>query len=298
MSKIFGYLAVFIIAAFVSFFITDSLKKKDYNEVSKEHLQTQMVTPGQNNVLSTTNISREENISPSSPKQIIEESKPVNLQKVPQQKVPQQEAPQQKISQTEASQPSTLLKSDSPEQDSPKVLKLRASKRVVKDNTYSFTATVNSEPEVSYRYELKKDGSVISTSMDGVFSNIPPCARYELHIVSESGEDLAKPVIITDCKDKSGPKKITLEDFQKRMLDIQDHTLDGSRNKKKTFVTDDFRVVVVNTNKGIDGDYEVYDVQDVKGMVHTYNKWKGARVVSLEYDSKGYVKLAKIEAVY
>ena len=293
MSKIFGYLAVFIIAAFVSFFITDSLKKKDYNEVSKEHLQTQMVTPGQNNVLSTTNISREENISPSSPKQIIEESKPVNLQKVP-----QQEAPQQKISQTEASQPSTLPKSDFPEQDSPKVLKLRASKRVVKDNTYSFTATVNSEPEVSYRYELKKDGSVISTSMDGVFSNIPPCARYELHIVSESGEDLAKPVIITDCKDKSGLKKITLEDFQKRMLDIQDHTLDGSRNKKKTFVTDDFRVVVVNTNKEIDGDYEVYDVQDVKGMIYTYNKWKDARVVSLEYDSKGYVKLANIEAVY
>lgn len=293
MSKIFGYLAVFIIAAFVSFFITDSLKKKDYNEVSKEQLQTQMVTPGQNNVQSTTNISREENISPSSPKQIIEESKPVNLQKVP-----QQEAPQQKISQTEASQPSTLPKSDSPEQDSPKVLKLRASKRVVKDNTYSFTATVNSEPEVSYRYELKKDGSVISTSMDGVFSNIPPCARYELHIVSESGEDLAKPVIITDCKDKSGPKKITLEDFQKRMLDIQDHMLDGNRNKKKTFVTDDFRVVLVNKNKEIDGDYEVYDVQDVKGMVHTYNKWKGARVVSLEYDSKGYVKLANIEAVY
>lgn len=293
MSKIFGYLAVFIIAAFVSFFITDSLKKKDYNEVSKEHLQTQMVTPGQNNVLSTTNISREENISPSSPKQIIEESKPVNLQKVP-----QQEVPQQKISQTETSQPSTLPMSDSPEQDSPKVLKLRASKRVVKDNTYSFTATVNSEPEVSYRYELKKDGSVISTSMDGVFSNIPPCARYELHIVSESGEDLAKPVIITDCKDKSGPKKITLEDFQKRMLDIQDHTLDGSRNKKKTFVTDDFRVVVVNTNKEIDGDYEVYDVQDVKGMIYTYNKWKDARVVSLEYDSKGYVKLANIEAIY
>ena len=293
MSKIFGYLAVFIIAAFVSFFITDSLKKKDYNEVSKEHLQTQMVTPGQNNILSTTNISREENISPSSPKQIIEESKPVNLQKVP-----QQEAPQQKISQTEASQPSTLPKSDSPEQDSPKVLKLRASKRVVKDNTYSFTATVNSEPEVSYRYELKKDGSVISTSMDGVFSNIPPCARYELHIVSESGEDLAKPVIITDCKDKSGPKKITLEDFQKRMLDIQDHMLDGNRNKKKTFVTDDFRVVLVNKNKEIDGDYEVYDVQDVKGMIYTYNKWKDARVVSLEYDSKGYVKLANIEAVY
>ena len=293
MSKIFGYLAVFIIAAFVSFFITDSLKKKDYNEVSKEHLQTQMVTPGQNNILSTTNISREENISPSSPKQIIEESKPVNLQKVP-----QQEAPQQKISQTEASQPSTLPKSDSPEQDSPKVLKLRASKRVVKDNTYSFTATVNSEPEVSYRYELKKDGSVISTSMDGVFSNIPPCARYELHIVSESGEDLAKPVIITDCKDKSGPKKITLEDFQKRMLDIQDHMLDGNSNKKKTFVTDDFRVVLVNKNKEIDGDYEVYDVQDVKGMIYTYNKWKDARVVSLEYDSKGYVKLANIEAVY
>ena len=293
MSKIFGYLAVFIIAAFVSFFITDSLKKKDYNEVSKEHLQTQTVTPGQNNVLSTTNISREENISPSSPKQIIEESKPVNLQKVP-----QQEAPQQKISQTEASQPSTLPKSDSPEQDSPKVLKLRASKRVVKDNTYSFTATVNSEPEVSYRYELRKDGSVISTSMDGVFSNIPPCARYELHIVSESGEDLAKPVIITDCKDKSGPKKITLEDFQKRMLDIQDHMLDGNRNKKKTFVTDDFRVVLVNKNKEIDGDYEVYDVQDVKGMIYTYNKWKDARVVSLEYDSKGYVKLANIEAVY
>ena len=252
-----------------------------------------MVTPGQNNILSTTNISREENISPSSPKQIIEESKPVNLQKVP-----QQEAPQQKISQTEASQPSTLPKSDSPEQDSPKVLKLRASKRVVKDNTYSFTATVNSEPEVSYRYELKKDGSVISTSMDGVFSNIPPCARYELHIVSESGEDLAKPVIITDCKDKSGPKKITLEDFQKRMLDIQDHMLDGNRNKKKTFVTDDFRVVLVNKNKEIDGDYEVYDVQDVKGMIYTYNKWKDARVVSLEYDSKGYVKLANIEAVY
>ena len=293
MSKIFGYLAVFIIAAFVSFFITDTLKEKDNNEVSNGHLQTQLMTPAQNNVLSTTNISREENISPSSPKQIIEESKPVNLQKVP-----QQEAPQQKISQTETSQPSTHPKSDSPEQDSPRVLKLRASKRVVKDNTYSFTATVNSEPEVSYRYELKKDGSVISTSMDGVFSNIPPCARYELHIVSESGEDLAKPVIITDCKDKSGPKKITLEDFQKRMLDIQDHMLDGNRNKKKTFVTDDFRVVLVNKNKEIDGDYEVYDVQDVKGMIYTYNKWKDARVVSLEYDSKGYVKLANIEAVY
>ena len=133
--------------------------------------------------------------------------------------------------------------------------------------------------------------TVKSISEDGT-------ARYELHIVSESGEDLAKPVIITDCKDKSGPKKITLEDFQKRMLDIQDHMLDGNRNKKKTFVTDDFRVVLVNKNKEIDGDYEVYDVQDVKGMIYTYNKWKDARVVSLEYDSKGYVKLANIEAVY
>lgn len=293
MSKILGYLAVFLVAAFVSFFITDTLKEKDNNEVSNGHLQTQLMTPAQNNVLSTTNISREENISPSSPKQIIEESKSIT-----QQKVSQQEVPQQKTSQPEPSLPSKLPISDSPEQDSPKVLKLRVSKRVVKDNTYSFTASVNIEPEVSYRYELKKDGNVINTSRDGAFSEIPPCTRYELHIVDESGMDLAKSVIITDCKDKSGPKKITLEDFQKRMLDIQDHTLDGSRNKKKTFVTSDFRVVVVNHNKEIDGDYMVSDVQDVKGMIYTYNKWKDARVVSLEYDAKGYVKLANIEAVY
>ena len=179
-----------------------------------------------------------------------------------------------------------------------KPIKLRVSKRDVENNKYSFTAFVDGTPTEAYHFELTKDGTVVSKSNDGSFSDIPPSPKYELHIVSESGDDLAKSISITDCKDKSGPKLITKEEFQTRMLNLQDHSLDGGRNKKKTFVTDDFKVVVINTNKEIDGEYEVSDVQDVKGMIHTYNKWKGARVVELEYDAKGYVKLAKIEAIY
>ena len=112
--------------------------------------------------------------------------------------------------------------------------------------------------------------------------------------------DIVPSIRVAGFTDRSTPQKmlITKEDFQKRMLDYSDRTLDGGRNKKKTFVADGFRVVVTNQDKEKDGDFEVDDIQDVRDMIKTYKKWKSAHVVELEYDTKGYVTVAKIEALY
>lgn len=170
-----------------------------------------------------------------------------------------------------------------------KSAKFKSIKLQYKNNKYSFRASIAGELTEPYHYELLSGDKMIAKSDDGFFEDIPPVdgGSYTLRLVSE-GEVVAS----TDVKGfKDNQKKlITKEEFQKRMLDPSDHTLDGSRGRA-TVVTKNFRVVLVNTNV----DFEVSDVQDVRDMIKTYNKWKGARVVELEYDAQGYVTLAKIE---
>lgn len=179
-------------------------------------------------------------------------------------------------------------------------------------NSYSFTAYVVGNVKDPYHYELWSINvkKLTAKSEDGKFTNIPPVkgGRYKLYLVSDkTGENIVKPISVkgfdvvkepnnnpdTD-KLKEKPKKITEEEFQKRMLDTKDRTLDGGR---KSPVSKTFKVIVVNANSD-ESDFGVSDIQDVRDMIHTYNKWKSARVVELEYDDKGYVTIAKIEAIY
>ena len=138
--------------------------------------------------------------------------------------------------------------------------------------------TVSFEPTIMSEQEMVSDS---------VKQEITPETNYS-DIMEESGEQL-----------QSSNPLISKEDFQRRMLDCSDYTLVGSKSKsKKNYVTQAFQVIVLNSNKEIDGDFEVTDIQDVRDMIMTFNKWRGARVLELEYDSKGYVKLAKIEPIY
>ena len=290
MSKKLGPIAVFLVTACLSFFITKELIVNPLPDplVPKEkESETDISTDVPSDEEATT--------TPATTVTTTPERMKVDTKSTTQQAEIQQTESQLKVNQ----------QIDTPQEPEPKPvptkpIKLKASKRVLKDNTYSFKASIDGTPTESYHFELTKDGTVAYKSDDGNFPNVSPIQKnekYELHVVGESAGDLAPSIPITDCIDKT-IRLITKEEFQTRMLNLQDHSLDGGRNKKKTFVTDDFKVVVINTNKEIDGEYEVSDVQDVKGMIHTYNKWKGARVVELEYDAKGYVKLAKIEAIY
>lgn len=182
---------------------------------------------------------------------------------------------------------------------------LKASKPVEDDNRYSFKASFVGEPTESFHFELWNN-KLVAKSENGSFVNIPAIngGKYKLCLVgNESGKNLASPIIVKGFIDISSPnppvkKLISEEDFQMRMLAKGDYTLNGGKVRgKKSFVTNDFRVVVVNGNSD-DGDFVVSDIQDVRDMIYTYNKWKSARVVELEYDSKGYVTLAKVSPVY
>lgn len=182
---------------------------------------------------------------------------------------------------------------------------LSTTKPVEDNNTYSFTASiVGDQPTEACRYELMAGKNVIQSSNDGRFANIPPIkgGRYVLRLVSQAGRYITSiPVrgfidVNSPEPDAPAPTQkmlITKEEFQNRMLDRNDHSLDGGR---KSYVTKDFKVVVVNANSD-DGSSDVSDIQDVRDMIKTYNKWQGARVVELEYDATGHVTVAKIEAV-
>ena len=91
---------------------------------------------------------------------------------------------------------------------------------------------------------------------------------------------------------------IIFDDFQKRMLDRNDKTLLGYKNKKRSFVAENFKIVLINSNKEIDGEFEASDIQDIRDMIYIYCKWKSARVVELVYNEKGYVTTAIIEPIY
>lgn len=172
-----------------------------------------------------------------------------------------------------------------------KTVKFKPIKLICKNNKYSFKASTVPALTESHHYELLNDGKMIKRSDDGAFDDIPPVegACYTLRLISE-GEEL-ESIEVKGFKDTQ-KRLITKEEFQKRMLDYGDHTLDGSK-RKTTVVDKNFKVILVNTNI----DFDVSDVQDVRDMIKTYNKWKSARVVELEYDAQGYVTCAKVEPV-
>ena len=198
---------------------------------------------------------------------------------------------------------------------------LSGSKPIYDDNnkTYSFTSKFSGNVTDSYHFELWSN-KLVSNSKNGKFTNIPPIkgGKYKLCLVSEAtGKNITSPISVRgfdvvenvsadgdsnenskeisgDNKEKPQKKLITEEEFQRRMLDRSDHSLDGGR---RSVVTKGFRVVVSNANPD-DGSSDVSDIQDVRDMIHTYNKWKDARVVELVYDETGHVTLAKVQAVY
>lgn len=176
-----------------------------------------------------------------------------------------------------------------------KEIVLKASKPSYKNNKYSFKASYVGDISESCRYELWGD-KLIQSSNDGFFSNVPPIGggKYKLNLVSETDNRIIASINVPGFVDNQ-KKLITVEEFQKRMLDRKDRTLDGG---KKSFVTKSFRVVVVNSNPQIDGEHEVTDIQDVREMIYIVDKWKGASVTELEYDAQGYVTVAKIAAEY
>lgn len=200
-----------------------------------------------------------------------------------------------------------VISSSSEPQPQAPIISLNASTLVEDNNTYSFTASVVGEqPAEAYHYELRAGKTLIMRSNDGKFVNIPPIAggRYALHLVSDGGKYITS-IPVRGFVDKNNPEPeatsaptqkmlITKEEFQQRMLDRSDRTLNGGR---KSYVTQVFKVMVVNANSD-DGSSDVSDIQDVRDMIHTYNKWQSARVVELEYDATGHVTLAKIEPVY
>lgn len=193
-----------------------------------------------------------------------------------------------------------------PQPQTPKI-SIKATTPVEDNNTYSFTASiVGEQPTEAYHYELRAGRTLVKSSKDGTFVNIPPIAggRYALHLVSDAGMYITS-IPVRGFVDKNNPEPeatpastqkmlITKEEFQQRMLNKSDRTLNGG---KKSYVTQGFNVIVVNA-KSDDGSSDVSDIQDVRDMIHTYNKWQSARVVELEYDATGHVTLAKIEPVY
>ena len=205
-----------------------------------------------------------------------------------------------------------VISSSSESQPQAPIISLNVSTLVEDNNTYSFTASVVGEqPAEAYHYELRAGKTLIMRSNDGKFVNIPPIAggRYALHLVSDGGKYITS-IPVRGFVDKNNPEPeatsaptqkmlITKEEFQQRMLNFNDYTLYGNRNKKKTVVADKVVVMVINRDKEKEGgEFEITDIQDVRDMIKSYGKWSSARVVELEYDSQGFVTLAKIEPVY
>ena len=179
----------------------------------------------------------------------------------------------------------------------PEKVILKASRPVAsEDNNYSFKASFSGEVKESYHFELWNNTSLVQTSKNGSFANIPE-GNYKLSLISDvTGKNIVPAIPVKAYAPPAPePKKLISEsDFQIKMLDRSDRSLNGG---KKSFVTKGFSVVVVNTDAS-DNDFVVSDIQDVRDMIYTYGKWKSARVVELEYDSKGYVTLAKIAPVF
>lgn len=178
----------------------------------------------------------------------------------------------------------------------PEKVILKASRPVANDdNNYSFKASFSGEVKESYHFELWNNTSLVQTSKNGFFANIPE-GNYKLCLKSDVTGNNIVPAISVKAYTPPAPepkKLISESDFQIKMLDPNDVSLNGG---KKSFVTKSFRVVVVNTVAS-DNDFVASDIQDVRDLIYTYGKWKSARVVELEYDSRGYVTLAKIAPV-
>lgn len=280
MLKKFGLLAVFIIAACMSFFIIKTVK---------DNYKT--VPPVTNTDVTdvTTNGFKEDE-----PEGVTDEPT------------------QEDVVETDLQEELVV-----PTQETAKRIVLKATKPVEDDNKYSFNASFVGEPTESYHFELWSSNKLVKKSENGSFVDIPAVkgGKYKLCMIgNETGKSIASSIFVRGFVDVNNPdpepdvepnpepvdrrkKLISEEDFQKRMLTQGDHTLDGGRNKgKKSFVTKGFRVVVVNVTFSED-EFVPSDIQDVRDMIYTYGKWKSARVVELEYDASGYVTLAKVEPV-
>ena len=281
MLKKIGLIAVFIIAACVSFFIIKTVKD-NYNTMS---------SVANTDVTDVTINKSVENKSEEVTEEVTEEST------------------QEDVVETDLQTELVV-----PTQESAKKIVLKASKPVEDDNKYSFNASFIGEPTESYHFELWSNNKLIKKSENGSFVDIPAIkgGKYKLCMIgNETRKSIASPIVVRGFVDVNNPepepdseinpepvdrrkKLITEEEFQKRMLTQGDHTLDGGKSKgNKSFVTKGFRVVVVNAPAS-DDEFDVSDIQDLRDMIYTY---KSARVVELEYDASGYVTLAKVEPV-
>jgi len=178
----------------------------------------------------------------------------------------------------------------------PKEIVLKVSTPIVNDdNNYSFRASFSGEVGDPYHYELWSNEGIVQRSKQGSFINVPE-GEYRLCLVSDvTGKSIVPYVRVRAKTFVNEPQKLISEsDFQNRMLDRTDRTLNGGR---KSFVTKDFRLEISNA-VSLEGDFNVSDIQDVRDMIYTYGKWKSARVIELQYNSQGRVTVAKIEPVY
>lgn len=139
----------------------------------------------------------------------------------------------------------------------------------------------NQEPGIA------QETTIHDMDYDGNLANCPTSTKPTSNVSkSQPTESEPTPSRCPRCP-------ISKSDFQKRMLDTNDHTLYGG---KESFVAKSFRVVVVNADFN-EEDFDVLDIQYIRERIE-FGIWKSAQVVELEYDSLGYVTLAKVEPIY
>lgn len=175
---------------------------------------------------------------------------------------------------------------------------LSATSPLLNGNTYSFTVAVTGvQPSRQYHFELWANACV-QKSQDGHFRNVPGIAngRYKVCVVDDTtNENLTEPLEIGGFKliEKPQPKEgISAEEFQKRMLNAADHTLDGGRG---SFVSRNMKIVVVDMKEG---EQHPTDIQAIREKID-FGIWTSAQVVgTLSYDSDGLVTRVTIKPVY
>lgn len=175
---------------------------------------------------------------------------------------------------------------------------LSATSPALNGSTYSFTATVTGvQPSRQYHFELWTN-TCVQKSQDGNFKNVPGIAngKYKVCVVDDAtNENLTEPLEVSGFKliEKPQPKEgISAEEFQKRMLNATDHTLDGG---KGSFVSRNIKIVVIDMKEG---EQHPTDIQAIREKID-FGIWTSAQVVgTLSYDSDGLVTKVTIKPVY
>lgn len=185
---------------------------------------------------------------------------------------------------------------------------LKATAPQLNGTTYSFQAMCTGIDNTSdCHYELWGKGRKVAESKDGRFSNIPGAANgaYKLCLVGAGNKNLATITVsgfISTNADSNEPQQtkelITKEEFERRMLNPNDNTLQMARKAKarKVLLAPTFKLVVVNMQSG---ERQVpSDIEGVRDKIH-FGIWKSAKVREVTYDEQtGQVTQATIEPLY